>query len=767
MRLSCNGLGFALTNLENDVKIIMGEAMSLEEYLPIFVVSLAFSAVAVIVLAAMILRKNMIISKRDKILDAINRAVSTLLHTTSDEFESALNKSMGILAENVSADRMSIWRNYAKDGLSYCVTVYEWLGPSANLEAADSLRQLSYDGDLSGWEETLSGGECIRSLVRHLAPEPRNIMSRRGALAIIIMPMFVHNKFWGNVLLENCKAKKPFPQNVESVLLSGSLSITNAVIRQGMTQELYNTSGKLKEALEKSLDANRAKTEFLAKMSHEIRTPMNAIIGMAELALRADKLSAVHEHILTVKQAGTNLLAIINDILDISKIEKGVLEIAPTDYHFSSLLNDVISIIRMRVVDSQLNFVVNVSNDIPNSLYGDEARIRQILLNLLSNAVKYNDNGGFVALRIRGKMNDDDTITLTMDVEDSGHGIKKEDMKKLFDEYARFDTEKNRGTEGVGLGLVIVAHLAKVMGGEIIVKSDYGKGSTFTITLPQKVRMRESLGHVKNAGEKSVLVCERREIYADSLIFALNSLGINHTPIGDDDDLLKKLTSGKHAFAFISFDLYRTHIEAITSLDGKTKIVVLTEFGETVSEKNIIVLAMPVHSLSVANILNGEQESFSYHGNTGFSAGFTAPEAAILVVDDVVTNLKVVKGLLAPYGMQISLCKNGEMALEAVQANHYDIVFMDHLMPGVDGVEATEQIRKLGTEDKYFVELPIVALTANAVTGAREFFLKNGFSDFMSKPMDVVKLHSILEKWLPKEKQIKPTAKEERAGSTL
>ncbi|MCL2191941.1 MAG: ATP-binding protein [Treponema sp.] len=506
-------------------------------------------------------------------------------------------------------------------------------------------------------------------------------------------------------------------------------------------------------------EKDRAKSEFLAKMSHEIRTPMNAIIGMAELALRDDKMSTVREHVFTVKQAGTNLLSIINDILDLSRIEQGKMEILPTNYHLSSMLNDVISIIRMKITDSNLQFVVNVDANTPNSLHGDGARIRQVLLNLLGNAVKFTDSGGFVSLNVHGKMEGKDMVNLIIDVEDSGHGIKEEHLHNLFDEYAQFDNEKNKITDGIGLGLAIAQHIVKAMDGDISVRSEYGKGSTFTVTLPQKVRFHRPIGFVENTREHRVLVYENREVYANSLIFAVEDLGIDCAAASDDADLLEKLASGKYTVAFVSFDLYRKNCEAITNLDTKTTIVILTEFGEVVPDRNMTVLVMPVYSLPVANVLNGGvQEDSSHYENTRFTAGFTAPDANILVVDDILTNLKVIKGLLLPYGMQVSLCKSGEMALDAIKANRYDMIFMDHMMPDMDGVETTGRIRGLNANDDYFSKVPIVALTANALTGMREFFLENMFSDFMSKPVDVVRLNAVLEKWIPKEKQLKLVA---------
>jgi signal transduction histidine kinase/CheY-like chemotaxis protein len=382
-------------------------------------------------------------------------------------------------------------------------------------------------------------------------------------------------------------------------------------------------------SLREANKASEAKTKFLARMSHEIRTPMNAIIGMAELALRENITPTVKEYILTVKKAGTNLLSIINDILDLSKIESGKLEISSSNYSFPSMLNDVVSIIKMKIVDSGLRFDINIDSNIPNSLIGDETRIRQVLLNILGNAVKYTKKG-FISLSASGEIIEN-TVLLTIEVADSGIGIKPEYLKKLFDEFVRVDESKNY-IEGTGLGLPIAKNLIKTMNGDISVKSEYGKGSTFTIKLPQKISANELFDSIKN-----------------------DSIAIN----------------------------------------------------------------------------------------------FNAPNARVLIVDDIDANLKVAKGLMQPYKMQVDLCTSGAEAIERIKANSYDLVFIDHMMPDMDGIEATKIIREI------YANLPIIALTANAVSGVKEMFLENGFNDFLSKPINTVELNSILEKWLPKEKQAK------------
>jgi signal transduction histidine kinase/CheY-like chemotaxis protein/HPt (histidine-containing phosphotransfer) domain-containing protein len=502
---------------------------------------------------------------------------------------------------------------------------------------------------------------------------------------------------------------------------------------------------------EKIEAASRAKGDFLAKMSHEIRTPMNAIIGMAELALRENIPDSAREHILTVKQAGTNLLSIINDILDFSKIESGKLEIVLGNYLFSSLVNDVVSIIRMRIINSQLRFVVNVDCNIPNALFGDEIRIRQVLLNILSNSVKYSKKG-FISLAINGEIIDD-TVLLTIDVTDSGIGIKKEDMEKLFGDFVQLDLTANKGVEGTGLGLAITKNLVKAMDGDINVQSEYGKGSTFTITLPQKIRSSEPLAEVEKPEEKSVLVYERREIYADSMICTIDNLGVKCARAKNDNEFYEKLKAEDYSHVFVVFLLLGNVKKILSKLGSKAQIVLLTGFGNVVPNKDLSTLAMPVHSISVANILNDISDNFSYSANDNIVARFSAPKARILIVDDISTNLKVAEGLMLPYKMQIDLCLSGIEAIEAVKANNYDLVFMDHMMPEMDGIEATKRIRKL--EAPHCNDLPIVALTANAITGTKEMFLSNGFNDFLSKPIDTIKLNYILEKWLPKEKQEK------------
>jgi signal transduction histidine kinase/CheY-like chemotaxis protein/HPt (histidine-containing phosphotransfer) domain-containing protein len=498
-----------------------------------------------------------------------------------------------------------------------------------------------------------------------------------------------------------------------------------------------------------SLDAaSKAKNEFLARMSHEIRTPMNAIIGMAEIALRTDDPNASREHIFTIKQAGSNLLSVINDILDFSKIEAGKLELIPGDYLVPSLLNDVISIIRMRTVDSQLLFVVNIDSHIPNTLYGDEIRIRQILLNLLGNAVKYTEKG-CISLDVSGERREDG-VTLTMAVADTGRGVRPEDIEKLFGDFSQVDRERNKRIVGTGLGLAIARRFARAMGGDISVVSEYGKGSTFTVTLPQEIRDAKPLASVEKPEGKRVLVYELRPVYADSIARTIGNLNVGCALVSTGAEFCAEIARGEYTCAFVASNLYDGVKELCGKLADKTQIALLAGFGEAVADKSLSVLAMPVYATSVANILNGVTDSFTYNESGESGIGFTAPQASALIVDDIGTNLMVAQGLLMPYGMSLTLCGGGAEAIAAAKEKRFDLILMDHMMPDMDGIEATARIRALGPWQK---TVPIVALTANAVSGTKEMFMEAGFDDFLSKPIDVLKLNAVLERWVPKGKQ--------------
>jgi len=385
---------------------------------------------------------------------------------------------------------------------------------------------------------------------------------------------------------------------------------------------------------------NRIKTSFLANMSHEVRTPMNAILGITEIQLQSDGLSQDTELAFSkIYESGYLLLNIINDILDLSKIESGKLELVPVDYDIPSLINDTVQLNVAYIGSKRIEFKLDLDENLPSRLFGDELRIRQILNNLLSNSIKYSEEG-FVKLSVSHSVLGD-VILLRFVVEDTGQGMSPEDQKRLFTEYVRFNTSANRMTGGTGLGLNITKRLVEKMGGEISVKSERGKGSVFTVTVKQNP--------------------------------------VECLPIGVE--LARKLSN----FTF-SGDKQAARLKIIRE---------------------------------------------------------PMPYGRVLVVDDIETNLSVVEGLLLPYKIKTETAMSGFAAIEKVKSGKtYDVIFMDHMMPGMDGIEAVKIIRGGGYNE------PIIALTANAVVGQADVFLQNGFDDFISKPIDIRQMDAALNRFV-------------------
>ncbi len=395
--------------------------------------------------------------------------------------------------------------------------------------------------------------------------------------------------------------------------------------------------------------SNKAKSDFLAKMSHEIRTPMNAIIGMDEMILRSRPGDPIRKYALDIQSAGKTLLAIINDILDLSKIESGKMELIPVEYSFASAINDVVNMTMTKAQEKGLEYSLKVSEDIPSVMLGDEIRVRQILLNLINNAIKYTHEGS-VSVDVSYQ---DETQMLQIVVADTGIGIREEDLDKLFGSFQRLDEEKNRDIEGTGLGLNITRRLVWMMDGSIDVQSTYGKGTTFKAQIKQEA--------------------------------------VDRTPVGD-----------------FAQNLFR----------------------------------MQEHA----------QE---------YTPSLFAPDARILIVDDNEMNLEVIEGLLEETRIKVSTAESGRECIDLLQKKTFDVIFLDQMMPVMSGKQTLDEIRSR----ELAKDVPVIALTADAIVGARENYLKEGFTDYLSKPVMYEALEMILLKYLDKsliltEEQLKEAEKE-------
>lgn len=421
----------------------------------------------------------------------------------------------------------------------------------------------------------------------------------------------------------------------------------------GDTHQQEQSNEELLKKIEELTQANRSKNAFIANISHEIRTPMNAICGFAELLLQLDASDAVNEYAGEIKHASNNLLAIINDLLDISKIESGRMELVPVPYYLHYLFTDIESLIMIPAKKKGIDFRVNANPELPSQLYGDIVRIRQILTNICNNAVKFTNEGKVELGATFEKTGDPDTVILEFTVKDTGIGIRKDDLDLIFDKFRQVDMRLNRNVEGSGLGLAICKQLTELMDGTVEVDSVYGEGTTFTVRIPQKVIDRNKLSNY--------LVNHKHEEKKRSKIYA--------------------------------------------------------------------------------------------------------PSARVLVVDDNPVNVKILRGLLLHYEIDADTALSGEEAVSAASKNSYDIIFMDHMMPGMNGEEALGAIRALGDKDKSSV--PVIAVTANAIRGMRDEYLRKGFDDYLSKPVETPKIEQILKEHLPSNLFVAVEEDEKESQDTL
>lgn len=521
------------------------------------------------------------------------------------------------------------------------------------------------------------------------------------------------------------------------------------------------------QANEEIEKAAKTKTDFLANMSHEIRTPMNAVIGMAELALRENLTDTAKDYINQIKTSGKALLAIINDILDFSKIESGKMDIIEEEYEPMSLINDVGNIIITRLQNKEVELILNIQPNLPQTLIGDSIRVRQILINILNNATKFTQVGQ-VKLNVSFTQNPSrpDEIMLNVSVEDTGIGIKKKDLEKIFTSFEQVDSKRNRNVEGTGLGLTICKNLLKLMNGKIWVESEYGIGSKFSFSVPQKVKNNSPSVILKKQKEVAVVGIIDNIYVKDQFKHDMEMLKVPYCLLHSTDSLendvrtLKSKIPGKTLFVIIEDKLFTPTVQNIVrKLTDVECVLLMNFFDQTTYEiDKLKIIKKPFSVLSSAILFNQEENNqlLKYSRNdTSDDYGFIAPTAKILVVDDNAINLSVAEGLLEPLQMQIETAISGRVAMDKCIKNDYDIIFMDHMMPEMDGIETTKLIRR---QLPRYKSKPIIALTANAVGDVKEMFLKEGMNDFVAKPIEIRTIISKVKQWLPPEKIQKNTA---------
>ena len=585
-----------------------------------------------------------------------------------------------------------------------------------------------------------------------------------GALSILLgisisVYMFTPLHFFGYPYSEQ--------QIVRFPIIYWAFTITSLII----AARIDNAEEKQKEIVRSAERSNKLKSEFLANMSHEIRTPMNSIMGMCELSRTEEMSQTARDNNDNIYTSGKTLMNIINDLLDFSKIESGKMQLATTEYRLLDILSEAMNMASARKGKKKIEFAVDCDPDIPDYLRGDSSRIRQIMINLLTNAIKYTNEGG-VLLTVRSRK-ESYGINLIISVKDSGIGIKKEDMKRLYDAYDRFDIEKTNSVEGTGLGLPITKQLVELMGGIISVKSIYGEGTEFRVTIPQKVSDTKPVMDVRRNKDITILYYEKADkkipdfiakVYKKNFEIIVKRYKARKYICDNMRDVKREVRIGDYSHIFVGQEEYLEDKAYFDEISKTHNVLVLLERADRIQTcETIRNIYKPLATYQFARIIEGKDKENTLKTTPEIS--FTAPKAKILVVDDNEVNLLVARGFMKRYGIAIEMATRGIDAVAMVKKKKYDIIFMDHLMPEMDGIETAEEIRKI--DNDYAKYIPVVALTANVSEDVKKMFMEKGFRGFMAKPIQSDVLSGILLKNLPEELIVEKEQTEERGGYNL
>jgi signal transduction histidine kinase/DNA-binding response OmpR family regulator len=714
------------------------------------------------------------IERQDALLRTVNGVSEILLRSDPDHFEKDIWLCMGMIARAVDVDKVYMWKNHITGGELRSKFLYEWTS-DANLEETKKIDLDLPCFEMPGWEK-LSAGENFKGLVKNLPAPEKKILEDEGIVSFLMIPAFLRGLFWGFVGFDDCRRERDFSSTEEAILLSGGLLIANAIQRH----EIMNN---LVKAREDALSSTRAKSEFLANMSHEMRTPMNAIIGMTNIAKNAKDTGKKDYCLQKIEDASNHLLGVINDILDMSKIEANKFELSFAEFNFEKTLRKAVNVINFRVEEKKQNFAVHLGEDIPSSLVGDDQRLTQVITNLLSNAVKFTPEEGTLRLDSRLTGEEDGVCTLEIAVQDSGIGITEEQQKNLFQSFAQADSNTSRKFGGTGLGLAISKRIVEMMNGRIWVESEYGKGSRFVFTVKMK-RGEETRKHhlLKGVSWNTIRVLA---VDDDSAV-----LEYFQEIAGRFGFICDTAPSAEAALALIGekgfYDIYFVDYRMPPGMDGialtrrlksetdgqnKSVVIIISSTEMTVIEDEARsagvdkFLAKPLFPSAIADIISEciGVEDLVAAGKENAPETVTFPGKRILLAEDIEINREIVLSILEPAELAIDCAENGEIAVRMFTEapEKYDMIFMDVQMPEMDGYEATRRIRAFererrtaanvavgGQTPEQSIGVPIIAMTANVFREDVEKCIASGMNGHVGKPLDFEEVLDKLREYL-------------------
>ncbi|MCL2253224.1 MAG: response regulator [Lachnospiraceae bacterium] len=687
---------------------------------------------------------------REKMLRYLNEMSNMLLANFSEKLEDVLSISLKPIAVSAGLDRIAVYRYYEETEL--LGQIYLWCGKTVPLDE-DLLPDIP---PIERFLNTVTEGQCANMNVEKLVGDEVEFLSHFGIKALFLVPIFTRGKLWGLIALEDHTKYRYFEEELLDSLRSTAHLCAGALIRNEIERDLA-------DALEQATAANKAKTEFLSNMSHEMRTPMNTIIGMTNIGETAVDIERKNYAFNKIGDASAHLLGVINNVLDMSKIEANQLELSPIEFSFEKMLQKVLSIVHYRIDSKRQSLSVNISNNVPHFLFGDDHRISQVITNLLSNAIKFTREEGNIKLGVSVVEETDDFCTLRVEVADEGIGIDPKNHKKIFMPFTQADNGISREFGGTGLGLVIVKRIIELMNGEIWVESELGKGARFIFTIRIKRGEKDInslLSPEINWDTMRILVVDDEEYVCDYFEELFKTLNINCDTASNGIEAAKMINEkGDYHIYFVDWKMPEMCGMELTkkikkNVRGMQSVVVMissVDWSEIKSEAQVAgvdrYLIKPLFSSAIINCITECLDKSARHTESIYldiSKGRFAGKQ-ILLVEDIEINREILISLLEDTQVLIDCAENGAEAVEMIEMNkkRYDLIFMDIQMPIMDGLTATGMIRHLpipGAE-----EIPIIAMTANVFKDDVERCISAGMNGHIGKPLD---LDEVLEKMI-------------------